>query len=86
MRDVSLMTFTLHAIRGLGDGGARNVKGGRGEAGWYAGPQPLNSQALWDLVGDGWLTMAANRRAVRIDAWPSFAGADPGMSVREMAA
>ena len=86
MRDVSLMTFTLHAIRGLGDGGARNVKGGRGEAGWYAGPQPLNSQALWDLVGDGWLTMAADRRAARIDAWPSFAGADPGMPVREMAA
>ncbi len=86
MRDISLMTFTLHAIKRLGDGAARIVTGGGGETGWYAGPQPLNSQALWDLVGDGWLTMAADRRAVRIDAWPGFAGADPGMPAREMAA
>jgi hypothetical protein len=78
MRDITLMTITLHAIRTLGDGAARVVHGATGpDLSWYAGPQPLNGQALWDLVGDGWLVMAADRRTVRLEAWPSFAGDDP---------
>jgi hypothetical protein len=85
MRDIALMTFTLNAIRMFGGGSAHVVRGSKREAGWYAGPQPLNSQALWDLVGNGWLTMGSDRHAVRIDAWPSFAGTDPAIPLREVA-
>jgi hypothetical protein len=69
MRDVALMTFTLHAIRMLGGGTAHVVTRQGPDTGWYAGPQPLNGQALWDLIGDGWLTVERGQRAVRIDAW-----------------
>jgi hypothetical protein len=69
MRDVALMTFTLNAMRILGGSSARVVTGRNPDTGWYAGPQPLKGQALWDLVGDGWLIMESGRSAVRIDAW-----------------
>jgi hypothetical protein len=82
MHDVALMTFTLHAIRMLGGGTAHVVTRQGPDTGWYAGPQPLNGQALWDLIGDGWLTMESGQRAVRIDAWPSFAGRDPAIANR----
>ena len=78
MRDITLMSITLHAIRTLGDGQGRRGHGAGGpDVYWYAGPQPLNGQALWDLVNDGWLAMADDRRSVRLKAWPSFAGDDP---------
>ena len=78
MRDLDLLRFTLRAIREFGHDVARVVRddGGRGLF-WYAGPQPLNEQALQDLIGDGWLRLSADKREVRIDAWPSFAAAAP---------
>ena len=78
MRDFKLTVFTLRAIRILGDGAARIVQT-NGTGGWYAGPQPLNSQAVWDLVGDGWLKMVDGGKAVSLDAWPRFAGDDPNL-------
>ena len=78
MRDPDLLCFTLRAIRDLGDNSARVVQddAGRGLF-WYAGPQPLNSQALQDLVGDGWLRLSADKREVHVAAWPSFATTTP---------
>ena len=58
MRDLALLRFTLMAMRDLG---------------WRSGPQPLNGQAIQDLVADGWLRQSNDRRDVWIDAWPSFA-------------
>ncbi len=73
MRDLTLLRFTLHAMRDLGSGAARTVRDGRGHHAWHAGPQPLNAQAVQDLIEDGWIRRSVDRRKVRIDAWPSFA-------------
>lgn len=48
------------------------------DAPWHAGPQPLNGQAVQDLIADGWLQVSEDRRDVWIVAWPNFAGHDPG--------
>jgi hypothetical protein len=72
MRDRRLLTFTL-AMRQLGNDQARAVQDGRLRQSWYAGPQPLNTQAVRDLLNDGWLRPVPGGGEVRIDAWPSFA-------------
>lgn len=75
MRDLALLRVTLHAMRESGGGRAHAVQDGRNHRAWYAGPQPLNSQALHDLLADGWLSRSTDRSALHIDAWPSFATA-----------
>ena len=73
MRDLKLLAVTLLAIRELGADGARFVRDGRASPTWYAGSQPLNTQAVQDLLNDGWLRPAEGGRSdVRIEAWPSF--------------
>ena len=78
MRDLALLRFTLQAIRDLGEGVARVVQIGHGDRAWYAGPQPLNGQALQDLLADGWLQQDAKAGTLRLDAWPSFATSTGG--------
>ena len=74
MRDRRLLAFTLLSMRQLGGDGARLVQDGSCSSGWYAGPQPLNAQALHDLLSDGWLRhIEGNSGEVRIEAWPIFA-------------
>ena len=74
MRDLRLLAFTLLAMRQLGDNRARLVKDGRVSPDWYAGSQPLNEQAVRDLLNDGWLSpVEGNTGEVHIDAWPTFA-------------
>jgi len=74
MRDRSLLAFTLLAVRQLGDDAARLVRDGRPSLRWYSGPQPLNHQAVRELLNDGWLRLVPGRGAeVRIAAWPRFA-------------
>ncbi len=73
MRDITLLRFTLRAMRDLREGGARMHRDGRHQHNWFAGQQPLNTQAVQDLIDDGWLRRDANRVEVRIDAWPPFA-------------
>jgi hypothetical protein len=72
MRDITLLVFTLLAMRDLGEGRARLVREDRNHQGWFAGAQPLNAQAVQDLIADGWLRRDGDRSDVRIDAWPSF--------------
>ena len=61
-------------MRQLSGGAAQLVQGGRPAPGWYAGAQPLNGQAVRDLLSDGWLRpVRADTGEVRIDAWPHFA-------------
>jgi hypothetical protein len=64
MRDLALLRFSLEAIRELGDGGAGVLHVGPGHQGWYAGAQPLNGQAVQDLIGDGWLRQSADGHVV----------------------
>jgi hypothetical protein len=45
---------------------------------WLAGSTPLNGQAIQDLLEDGWLKRDGDGKRLVIDAWPSFAGDDPG--------
>ncbi len=73
MRDIPLLGFTLLAMRDLGEGRARLVREDPNHQGWFAGPQPLNAQAVQDLIADGWLRRDGDQSNVRIDAWPSFA-------------
>ena len=73
MRDITLLGFTLLAMRDLGEGRARLVREDRNHQGWFAGGQPLNGQAVQDLIADGWLRRDGDQSDVRIDAWPSFA-------------
>ncbi len=73
MRDITLLGFTLLAMRDLGEGRARLVREDRNHQGWFAGGQPLNGQAVQDLIADGWLRRDGDKGDVRIDAWPSFA-------------
>jgi hypothetical protein len=73
MRDRSLLAFTLLAMRQLGDDAARLVRDGRPSLRWYGGAQPLNDQAVRDLLNDGWLRLVPGRAEVRIEAWPRFA-------------
>ena len=72
MRDIALLGFTLLAMRDLGKGRARLVRQDRNHQGWFAGPQPLNGQAVQDLIADGWLRKDRDHCDVRIEAWPSF--------------
>ena len=78
MRDVTLLSFTLHAICDLGEGMARIAQPGKAFRQWHAGPQPLNAQAIGDLLADGWLRLSQDGCEIRIDAWPSFATIKPG--------
>ena len=73
MRDLALLRFTLQAIRDLGQGIARLQQVSRSHRAWYAGPQPLNGQALQDLLDDGWLRKSGDGRMMQIDVWPGFA-------------
>ena len=74
MRDLLLLAFTLLAMRQLCCDRAHLVRDGRASPTWYAGWQPLNTQAVQDLLNHGWLRRAEDGRSeVRIDAWPSFA-------------
>ena len=74
MRDLKLVAFTLLAMRQRGGGAAQLVQDGRPAPGWCAGAQPLNGQAVRDLLSDGWLyPVRADSGEVRIDAWPHFA-------------
>ena len=75
MRDIALLAFTLRAMRDLGEGRARMHPDDHRRHSWFAGPQPLNAQAVQDLIADGWLRRGADAGEVRIDAWPSFATA-----------
>ncbi len=75
MRDIALLRFTLLAMRDLGEGNARLVRDDRNHQGWFAGGQPLNGQAVQDLIADGWLRRDGDQCDVRIDAWPGFATA-----------
>ena len=78
MRDSNLLRSTLRAIRQHGGGMARIAPdGARRGALWLAGSQPLNEQAVQDLLADGWLRRSADRHTVKIDAWPAFAGVEP---------
>jgi hypothetical protein len=72
MRDLALLRFTLTAMRAFG-GDRAHWQDGRGACGWHAGSQPLNGQAVQDLVADGWLLKSSAGNEVWIDAWPSFA-------------
>ena len=78
VRDISLLGFTLRAMRDLGEGRARMHRDRQHHHSWFAGPQPLNAQAVQDLIGDGWLRQVADNYEVRIDAWPSFATSTEG--------
>jgi len=74
MRDLKLVAFTLLAMRQRGGGAAQLAEDGRPAPGWCAGAQPLNRQAVRDLLSDGWLyPVRADSGEVRIDAWPNFA-------------
>jgi hypothetical protein len=53
MRDITLLGFTLLAMRDLGEGHAQLVREDRNHQGWFAGGQPLNGQAVRDLIADG---------------------------------
>lgn len=76
MRDLQLLAFTLLAMRRLGGDRARLVQDGHPAPGWYAGAQPLNGQAVRDLLSGGWLSLLkGDSDQVRIDAWPNFATA-----------
>lgn len=77
MRDIALLRFTLRAMRELGNNEARLVRVTRNHHAWYAGPQPLNGQAVQDLIADGWVKRLDNGRTLTIDAWPLFAGPAP---------
>jgi hypothetical protein len=77
MRDRRLLAFTLLTMRQLGNGQARLVQDGQLFSSWHAGPQPLNTQAVRDLLNDGWLCpVPGGSGEVRIDAWPSFANTE----------
>ena len=77
MRDRKLLAFTLLAMRHLGDDGARLVEDGGSLLNWHAGPHPLNTQAVRDLLSDGWLRPVPGRSGeVQIDAWPSLVGTE----------
>lgn len=39
MRDITLLRFTLRAMRGLGEGRARMHRDGRHQHNWFRGPQ-----------------------------------------------
>ncbi len=78
MRDLALLRFTLAAMRAFGGDRARWQSGGRGACGWHAGSQPLNGQAVQDLLADGWLLKSSAGNEVWIDAWPSFADMSSG--------
>jgi hypothetical protein len=72
MRDITLLRFTLLAMRDLGEGRGRLVREDRNHQGWFAGGQPLNGQGVQDLIAEGWLRRDGDHCDVRIDAWPSF--------------
>ena len=77
MRDRQLLALTLLAIRQLGEGRARVSREGQSCPSWHAGPQPLNAQAVRDLLADGWLRpVGGGEDEVQLDAWPSFADAE----------
>ena len=78
MRDTDLLRATLRTIREHGGGKARIVPdGARSGTLWLAGSQPINDQAVRDLLDDGWLRRLPDRLTVQIDAWPSFADTEP---------
>ena len=63
MRGRSLLAFTLLAMRQLGNDAARLAREGRPSLRWYARPQPLNHQAVRELLNDGWLRLVHGSRA-----------------------
>ena len=77
MRDLVLLRFTLRAMRELGQGAARSVQVAPHRLVWHAGPQPLNGQAVHDLITDGWVRPSPDDHTIRITAWPNFAGSNP---------
>ena len=77
MDDTGLLSSTLCAIREHG-GVARVVPdGARRGALWLAGSQPLNDQAVQNLIADGWLRRSNDGRTAQIEAWPSITGTQP---------
>ena len=77
MDDTGLLSSTLCAIREHG-GVARVVPdGARRGALWLAGSQPLNDQAMQDLIAGGWLRRSDDGRTAQIEAWPSATVTEP---------
>ncbi len=82
MRDIHLLAATMRLIR---DGGGAAVQNPNLHGScWLTGPVALNSQAVSDLIEDGWLKCPDGRGKVVIDAWPAFARQDeiPAMAKR----
>ena len=78
MRDIELLTRTLHGIDDDGAGIAtQHTATPRGFT-WHAGTIVLNRQAVADLIADGWLAFLNDVTKARIGAWPSFAGGHSG--------
>lgn len=78
MHDTGLLSSTLCAIREHGGGVARVVPdGARRGALWLAGSQPLNDQAVQNLIADGWLRRSDDGRTAQIEAWPWATGTEP---------
>lgn len=76
MRDPALLAATLCTIRRAGVA-TRATAEHSGQT-WLAGLALLNGQAIQDLLEDGWLQRHREGDCLFIDAWPSFAGDDPG--------
>ncbi len=75
MRDITPLSFTLRVMRDFGEIRARLIANDQHHQDWFAGPKPLNAQAIQGLIADGWPRRDAEDNDVRIDAWPSFATA-----------
>ena len=73
MSDVPLLAQTLRVIRDGGGGVAHRIATPPQGSAWMAGATLLNTQAVFDLVGCGWLTAPDPLGRIRIDAFPTFA-------------
>ena len=76
MRDPALLAATLCTICRAGV--ATRATAEQSGHTWLAGSALLNGQAIQDLLEDGWLQRQREGDCLFIDAWPSFAGEDPG--------
>lgn len=71
MRDIKLLSETARAIWNNG-GSVRGVRTGASGVEIYAGDKRLNTQAVIDLLADGWLT-SVDKHNARMDQLPPFA-------------
>jgi hypothetical protein len=73
MRDLAVLAQTIQQIRNTGLGKAYRIELPMQRYAWQSGKTTLNTQAVVDLIADGWLSAPDGSGTIEILAMPPFA-------------